>query len=476
MQDNNNKTPTDSSMSIIIDIEDKTNQINNQSFYFNPNRLNSISLLAHDMFDSLKIKNCETEKLSQNILTSIYKTLQPLAKCEIIVYNPNPNLIENDIKVLESNIKMSGYTNFYIQPKQEVFIHPISKEYTSYIITFIKPDRYAKHIKKINIDKIDPKWEINSKNKIKEVPHSLSQLKEEVSKKINTIGNSNNNPFSQDSHVMNNSDNNLNKLNSNNQKAINELDDRLNMMNIDEKHKNTNHNYYNNNINNDQNSINFNNSSNREGKFEKVDDFSDFAKSLTQPQNKKVIRKKKVLSESINFNSKPNSTYDDSPNRINNTHTITRGDREKINDFNTSYKSPDPHFDEFRKSNKIKDQNQHKIKLFGTPGFDNSQKKFAISPIKKHITKPTKNRHEEIILSPFKHNLVDKYILLPTLKDNGVERKGKLVFEKRQIEFPPSPAQLDSNNSYNNNNTYNNINTNNNNSNNSSKNNSKTCS
>ena len=41
MQDNNNKTPTDSSMSIIIDIEDKTNQINNQSFYFNPNRLNS---------------------------------------------------------------------------------------------------------------------------------------------------------------------------------------------------------------------------------------------------------------------------------------------------------------------------------------------------------------------------------------------------------------------------------------------------
>ena len=172
----NSKVNNDSSMCILIDLRDKTHLLNNKSFYFHPNRLNSISLLAHDMFEVLKIQNCETEKLSFNTLSNIYKSLRPSAKCEIIIYNSNSALIENDCRIFESNAKLVGFTNFLSKPG--VFSNPNNKEYSSHKITFIKPDKQTKNA---NIDTKELKWDVSKK--INEAQSSISSMKEEVSRK-----------------------------------------------------------------------------------------------------------------------------------------------------------------------------------------------------------------------------------------------------------------------------------------------------
>ena len=128
-------------MTIYIDIEDKR-PCNSKSFYFHPDRLSSLSHLAPDMFDGLKIKNCVTEKLSYNVLLTLFKALQPMAKCEIIIYNSNISQIENDCSIFERNAKNVGFSNF--KNNSGEFLHPITKEYSSYLINFVKPAKVKK--------------------------------------------------------------------------------------------------------------------------------------------------------------------------------------------------------------------------------------------------------------------------------------------------------------------------------------------
>ncbi len=169
---NDCETHNDMLLTIYIDVEDKSEIINNQSFYFHPNRLSSISLLSQNMFECLKIKNCETEKLSYMILLYMYKALQPLANCEIIIYNPNISQIEHDCKIFENNAKLAGFTNF--EYESGAFYHPVTKEYKSNKIMFDKPSKVVRK----KIEKKTVKFNVNKK--LADIQNSLANLKEEI--------------------------------------------------------------------------------------------------------------------------------------------------------------------------------------------------------------------------------------------------------------------------------------------------------
>ena len=171
MHDNDQQN--DVCMSIYIDVEDKRNGLfNSKTFYFHPSRLSPISLLTNSMFEILKIKNTETEKLTHNNYCDIFKCLQPLAKCEIVIYNPNNSLIEKDCSLFETNAKQAGFTNF--QYRQDVFHHPITKEYyTSYAISFQKPLKVQKK-------KIFERKKEDITKKLADIQISVANLKETI--------------------------------------------------------------------------------------------------------------------------------------------------------------------------------------------------------------------------------------------------------------------------------------------------------
>ena len=76
-----------------------------------PSKLKSSKYLASNTFDLATIKNCPVEKITSGGLVGIFSSLKPLAKINIIVYQPIAVMLAYDSKQIEANLKLAGFEN-----------------------------------------------------------------------------------------------------------------------------------------------------------------------------------------------------------------------------------------------------------------------------------------------------------------------------------------------------------------------------
>ena len=74
-----------------------------------PSKLKSTKYLASNTFDLATIKNCPVEKISSGGLVGIFSCLKPLAKINVIVFQPIAVMLCYDSKQIEANLKLAGF-------------------------------------------------------------------------------------------------------------------------------------------------------------------------------------------------------------------------------------------------------------------------------------------------------------------------------------------------------------------------------
>ena len=82
--------------------------------YLLPSKLSSSRYLASNAFDQATIKNCPVEKITSGGLIGIFASLKPLAKINIIVYQPIAVMLAYDSKQIEANLKLAGFEDIKI--------------------------------------------------------------------------------------------------------------------------------------------------------------------------------------------------------------------------------------------------------------------------------------------------------------------------------------------------------------------------
>lgn len=76
-----------------------------------PSKLKSSKYLASNIFDLATIRNCPVEKITSGGLTGIFSSLKPLAKINVIVFQPIAVMLFYDSKQIEANLKLAGFEN-----------------------------------------------------------------------------------------------------------------------------------------------------------------------------------------------------------------------------------------------------------------------------------------------------------------------------------------------------------------------------
>ena len=82
--------------------------------YLLPSKLSSSKYLASNIFDQATIKNCPVEKITSGGLIGVFASLKPLAKINIIVYQPIAVMLSYDSKQIEANLKLAGFEDIKI--------------------------------------------------------------------------------------------------------------------------------------------------------------------------------------------------------------------------------------------------------------------------------------------------------------------------------------------------------------------------
>jgi hypothetical protein len=102
MEDNNYTLVIDSAQ----DYADDSN-----IFHIHSNRMHLTQCLADSYFNKVEIKNTATDILTSKNLFQIFKTLKPGKTCIIELFQPIAVMHEYDSKQIESNAKLSGFTD-----------------------------------------------------------------------------------------------------------------------------------------------------------------------------------------------------------------------------------------------------------------------------------------------------------------------------------------------------------------------------
>ena len=96
---------------LIVDtVEPKEEDI----MYIFPSKLNTSKYLSPNIFDQATIRNCPVEKITTTGLVGIFTSLKPLAKLNVIVFQPIAVMISYDAKQIEANLKLAGFENIKI--------------------------------------------------------------------------------------------------------------------------------------------------------------------------------------------------------------------------------------------------------------------------------------------------------------------------------------------------------------------------
>ena len=131
-----------------------------------PSKLKSTKYLASNIFDLATIKNCPVEKITSGSLAGIFSSLKPLAKIDVIVFQPIAVMLFYDSKQIEANLKLAGFENIKIS---DITIddEKTGKKIQTQIIEATKPE--TKRNTDINIEVLRKKYK-NEKREIKEEP------------------------------------------------------------------------------------------------------------------------------------------------------------------------------------------------------------------------------------------------------------------------------------------------------------------
>ena len=84
------------------------------TMYLSPSKLNCSQFLMPNVFDKATIKNCTIDQITSTGLVGVFTSLKPLAKVNIIVFQPIEVMVFYDTKQIEANLKLVGFENIKI--------------------------------------------------------------------------------------------------------------------------------------------------------------------------------------------------------------------------------------------------------------------------------------------------------------------------------------------------------------------------
>ena len=96
---------------LIVDLVEPDRE---NTMYLSPSKLNCSQFLMPNIFDKATIKNCTIDQITSTGLVGVFTSLKPLAKVNIIVFQPIEVMVFYDTKQIEANLKLVGFENIKI--------------------------------------------------------------------------------------------------------------------------------------------------------------------------------------------------------------------------------------------------------------------------------------------------------------------------------------------------------------------------
>src|SRR5690242_16259956 len=121
---------------LVIDSEGDYSDSDN-IFNLRPERLNMARCLSDNTFDTCVIKNCPTESLTALNLSYVLRKIKSKSQCDIFVFQPISVMQEFDVKQIEANAKLAGFTDFQ---SKLVEIKDGEKSYRTTRVRCVRPE------------------------------------------------------------------------------------------------------------------------------------------------------------------------------------------------------------------------------------------------------------------------------------------------------------------------------------------------
>ena len=84
------------------------------TMYLSPSKLSCSKFLMPNVFDKATIKNCSIDQITSDALVGVFTSLKPLAKVNIIVFQPIAVMVFYDTNQIEANLKLVGFEKIKI--------------------------------------------------------------------------------------------------------------------------------------------------------------------------------------------------------------------------------------------------------------------------------------------------------------------------------------------------------------------------
>ena len=95
-------------------IVDSVEPDDENTMYLSPSKLYCSKFFAPNVFDRATIKNCSIDQITSDGLVGVFTSLKPLAKINIVVFQPITVMIDYDTNQIEANLKLVGFENIRI--------------------------------------------------------------------------------------------------------------------------------------------------------------------------------------------------------------------------------------------------------------------------------------------------------------------------------------------------------------------------
>ena len=114
-------------------------------FFVHPQRLPILHVFSDNVFESCLINYTAIDYLSSLNLAYIMRTLKPHSTVRVVIYQPISVMQDYDIKQVEANAKLAGFSDF--ETSQDTFKDiKTGKEFGTIGINFTKPVRNSNKV------------------------------------------------------------------------------------------------------------------------------------------------------------------------------------------------------------------------------------------------------------------------------------------------------------------------------------------
>jgi hypothetical protein len=149
---------SEDNMVLVIDSEGDYSDSDN-IFNLKPDRLSLARCLADNTFEQCIIKNCPTDYLTALNLSFVLRKIKSKSICDIFVFQPISVMQEFDVKQIEANAKLAGFTDFQARM---VEIKDGEKSYRTTRVRCVRPESKRDHkeeeeVKEVKVAKKEEK-------------------------------------------------------------------------------------------------------------------------------------------------------------------------------------------------------------------------------------------------------------------------------------------------------------------------------